>query len=917
MKTHHMIRSLFGILVILGACFTTHAGGPPAQVGVDKNNLYFTCQYNTANCTLCQHFNIFNLGGGYLEWSVFTSAGWLTTDITSGSGDGRILASVDSSMLPPGTYAEHILVSTMYGGSRQIDVHVNILDPTAPATPPFGSFDTPLNGSTVSSSIPVTGWALDDVGVDNVKIYRGQGTDLTYIGDAVFVEGARPDVENAYPGTPNNYRAGWGYMLLTNFLPNGGNGTYQISAIAEDMEGNTTTLGVRTIHCDNSNAVKPFGAIDTPSQGGTASGSEFINWGWALTPQPNHIPQDGSTINVFVDGVNVGHPTYNQYRSDIATLFPGYPNSDGAAGYFYLDTTAYQNGVHTIQWTAQDSAGNTDGIGSRYFTIQNNSNDRPLPIPGNPVQQSSDAIIPMPSAAVIVANGDEVSVDFNSETMVSIDLGSYLDPPDPQPPGPDNFTGFSVVDGQYRPLPVGSHLDMDTGVFSWLPGPNFHGSHTIEFRRTSLSALVTQKMFQFKYDDVTITTRLYFPYIQSGSGNDSLACIINTSDTATVTGNLLAYGSNGTELDSKVVSLAPNERMEYLVSTDFDTPSDIRYMIFESSADTITGYMKFATGTSFRGAVPATTAVSNGEIRVSHIASNPRWITRMVLLNTSNAQVQATVAFSDGSTRTLTLAAGEQQVVTVRSLFSDTPQPGIGSAVITNAQGIVGLEVFESVEGSSNTYMGGILLNGDTQTDLTFPLFGNPASWWTGIVAFNSSGQNAAVTVSPFKTDGTALPVSTLNIDPETRLKGTLMSLGLPEDTAWFNLSSDRALSGFELIGSLDGKQLGGFNCLGISRTTGVLPRIETDGWTGIGVVNTDNSAGTVTLTAYDDQGAVIAAATFELNAREKIVSTAQGLFSENIGAATYITYSSTTEVAVYQLNGASNGLMLDALPGI
>ena len=37
-----------------------------------------------------------------------------------------------------------------------------------------------------------------------------------------------------------------------------------------------------------------------------------------------------------------------------------------------MDTTVYENGVHTIQWTVTDSAGNTDGIGSRYFIIRNN-----------------------------------------------------------------------------------------------------------------------------------------------------------------------------------------------------------------------------------------------------------------------------------------------------------------------------------------------------------------------------------------------------------------------------------------------------------------------------------------------------------------------------------------------------------------
>ncbi|MDQ1353759.1 MAG: hypothetical protein QG657_4066, partial [Acidobacteriota bacterium] len=236
---------------------------------------------------------------------------------------------------------------------------------------PFGSFDTPLDGSTTAGSIAVTGWALDDIGIDYVKIYREEGNGLVYIGDATFIDGARPDVAAAFPGYPNNTRAGWGYMMLSYFLPNGGNGTFTFHAIATDTDGATVTLGTKTLSIDNANQAKPFGAIDTPIQGGAASGSNFVNWGWVLTPQPNHIPTDGSTIDVYVDGINLGRPTYNIYRSDIAGLFPGYTNSNGAVGYFYLDTTAYKNGVHSIYWVARDNNGNSDGIGSRYFTINN------------------------------------------------------------------------------------------------------------------------------------------------------------------------------------------------------------------------------------------------------------------------------------------------------------------------------------------------------------------------------------------------------------------------------------------------------------------------------------------------------------------------------------------------------------------
>jgi protoporphyrinogen oxidase len=236
---------------------------------------------------------------------------------------------------------------------------------------PFGVFSTPIHGTTVSGSIAVTGWALDDVGVESVKIYRQEGSGLVYIGDAVFVEGARPDVEAAFPGYPGNSAAGWGYMMLTNFLPGGGNGSFTLHAVAKDGDGHSVTLGSKTITCDNAHAVKPFGAIDAPDQGAAISGTKYRGRGWALTPPPNKIPIDGSTLEVIIDGKSAGNVTYNIYRSDIAKLFPGYLNSNAAHGYFDFDTTAYANGLHTISWLAEDNDGNTDGIGSRYFTISN------------------------------------------------------------------------------------------------------------------------------------------------------------------------------------------------------------------------------------------------------------------------------------------------------------------------------------------------------------------------------------------------------------------------------------------------------------------------------------------------------------------------------------------------------------------
>ncbi len=478
------------------------------KIGLNRTRFNFGAVVSGAQ-TSEQSLLIFNKGGGSLDWRISDDSSWLSCTPTSGTDAGIVNITVDPSGLSTGTYTGLVTISSYYAENSPKTISVYLTVKThAQTQAPFGVFSTPVNGSTVSSSIPITGWVLDDVGVTTVKIYRADTGNPVYIGDAVFVEGARPDVEQAYPDYPLNYKSGWGYMMLTNFLPNGGNGTFKFHAIATDIEGHKITLGTKTIICDNANAVKPFGAIDTPTQGGTASGSNFINWGWVLTPQPNSIPTDGSTINVYVDGINLGNPTYNVYRSDIANIFTEYANSDGAIGYFYLDTTTYENGVHTIQWTAKDSGGNSDGIGSRYFTIQNTGSARSgmqvaySKMEGNKKKyhqlfQISD--IPIIDWEPIkikkgfredcqyrVVNIDESGI-FNIKIkeleLIEIELSNES----------QLIEGYTIVGNQLRPLPIGSTLDNKTSKFYWHSGPGFVGYYHFVFIETDKDGKVSKK----------------------------------------------------------------------------------------------------------------------------------------------------------------------------------------------------------------------------------------------------------------------------------------------------------------------------------------------------------------------------------------------------------------------------------------
>jgi hypothetical protein len=116
---------------------------------------------------------------------------------------------------------------------------------------------------------------------------------------------------------------------------------------------------------------KPFGTLDTPRPGQTISGEHYLNFGWAVAPQPNVIPFDGLTIDVLVDGVSLGHPAYGDYRADVAAEHPNLRNSNHAVGHFELDTTRLNNGEHTIAWQVSDLAGRQSLLGYRKFFVNN------------------------------------------------------------------------------------------------------------------------------------------------------------------------------------------------------------------------------------------------------------------------------------------------------------------------------------------------------------------------------------------------------------------------------------------------------------------------------------------------------------------------------------------------------------------
>lgn len=441
---------------------------------LDKARLRFTAVRTAETLTAitpAQTITVTQVGSGSVPWTVDVRdtngqvVDYVQLSPASGTGAGTFIVSVvPSSQLPHG----------FSGISADIGLVIRLTAPNADNSPQyvnmtlalyrdgtiataraFGQVDTPVHytgtasnsdatpcavaagtsdtsDDCLSGSFAMTGWALDDIGVSAVQIYRqctaaeagaspspcgpvsgyDPNTRLVFVGTATFISGARPDVEAAFPAYPNGHRAGWGFLVLTNMLPHiptgasaGGQGVFDFYVFAVDAEGGRTLLGRSTadatptrIFANNAAAAAPFGAIDFPAQGEVISGT-YNNFGWVLTPHSGvnaEMDINGGGMAVFVDGVPIGTPTYNLCRGsnavggtvppgvscndDISTLFAsgGYRNllpGRGAIGLLTFNTATLANGLHSIAWGVTDSRGRSSGIGSRFFSVLNGSAD--------------------------------------------------------------------------------------------------------------------------------------------------------------------------------------------------------------------------------------------------------------------------------------------------------------------------------------------------------------------------------------------------------------------------------------------------------------------------------------------------------------------------------------------------------------
>ena len=427
--------------------------------------------------------------------------------------------------------------------------------------------------------------------------------------------------------------------------------------------------------------------------------------------------------------------------------------------------------------------------------------------------------------------------------------------------------------------------------------------------------------------------KLYYPHIDCSGDWETELVLFNDNAATSLSGTLIIYSDFGNVLSGVPIDELPARgRREFslneLVNCARERPG---YAVFEHRTENqVKGFAKLSISGRFRTAIPAQSDSENnaGDLLVPHVASGGEWWTGISLINTNPTAQRVVVEtnIEDDSSWSLTfnLAPGERTYFTFADMAhgeSEQKLPLITSATVTRGAGIIGVELFGSKVSSVNKYLGGLLLRDDTTTTMYYPHTVSDDLWWTGVVGYNPGATTARVFITPYSSAGEELSDGftggQLTINSKDKYLGAVSNLNFPPETAWFKLESTQPLTGFELFGKVDGTQLAGYTSCNIDQRSGIFPKLEKSGWTGIAFVNVGEAA-TVYLNAYNNDGQLVASTeTLELVANEKKVAVVEELFSGDISSATYITFDSESPIVGFQLNASSDGMLLDALPGL
>ena len=291
---------------------------------------------------------------------------------------------LNAASLSSGSHTVTAIATAADGTTGSYSTTVRIASQSQSQPLPSVYIDSIAPGSTVTGTVAVSGWAIDNmtaavgVGVGSVQIQ----VDGSTVGTATY--GAnRADVCTAFPGRTGCPNVGFTYQLNTASLSTG---NHTITAIASDTN-TPPASGSYSIIVKVSPQPPPSVYIDSLSSGAAVSGTVTVS-GWAI----DNVTTVGTTIGqvqIQVDGSTVGTATYGANRGDVCAVYPGRPGCPNVGFTYQLNTASLSAGTHIITAIATDTDSTPDS-GSYAIPIKVTALPQPTisidsPTPGSTI----------------------------------------------------------------------------------------------------------------------------------------------------------------------------------------------------------------------------------------------------------------------------------------------------------------------------------------------------------------------------------------------------------------------------------------------------------------------------------------------------------------------------------------------------
>ena len=248
---------------------------------------------------------------------------------------------IDISNLGTGNKTVEVIIVARNGETQSYKRNIVVKDENV-SLPKINNLDSPTNNSVVTDgNLKIRGWALDEAGVKEVRVY----IDNKDFGTVTYGT-TRADVNNAYPGYSSGNNAGF-------------DGT------SKNIE---RTITIQKLQSRSS--------LDEPTNNSIAGSTTLKVRGWAL--DSSGIKE----VRVYIDGKDLGTVTYGTKRTDVNKAYPGYSSGDNAGFEGFVDISSIGTGTKKLSVKITANDGTTQTI-DRTINVQRLQSRNNLDEPNN------------------------------------------------------------------------------------------------------------------------------------------------------------------------------------------------------------------------------------------------------------------------------------------------------------------------------------------------------------------------------------------------------------------------------------------------------------------------------------------------------------------------------------------------------